>query len=398
MKYRKISKANKEQFQIVLNKTPFYAESGGQVGDTGTLNSIHEKVFITDTQKENNLIIHYSDALPENIDANFTAKVDSKRRNLITKNHSATHLLHAALKQVLGNHIAQKGSLVNEAQTRFDFSHFAKVTDQELSKIEQLVNQKVRENIHLYEQRNVPIEQAKAQGATALFGEKYGEFVRVITFDKDYSIELCGGTHVKATGEIGYFKLLNESAVAAGVRRIEAITADQSEAYFNLQEDEVKKIKTLLNNPKDIVKGVELLLEQNQELSKQLNVFMNEKAQLIKHELITKVVKFGSINAIIQEVDLQPEMIKNISFELKNQLDNLFLLLISANEGKPHVSLIISENLVAEKGLNATTIVRVLAKEIQGGGGGQPFYATAGGKNSAGIKSLIEKAEHLLGQ
>jgi alanyl-tRNA synthetase len=392
VKYRKIKKGNKEQYQIVLSRTPFYAESGGQVGDTGTLEADGDKVFITDTQKENNLIVHYADALPKNLEATFTAIINTNRRSSITKNHSATHLIHSALKQVLGSHVAQKGSLVNEQQTRFDFSHFSKVTDEEILQIEKIVNQKVRENILLNEQRNVPIQKAIDSGATALFGEKYGDFVRVITFDPAYSVELCGGTHVAATGEIGMVKLVAESAVAAGVRRIEAITGEGAENYFKEQSQVMTQIKSLLNNPKDVVKGVESLIEETNALKKQVEQFVHEKAQGIKKELLGKVESINGVNCIIATVNLPAEAIKNISFELKNQIDNLYCLLASDADGKPMISLIIAENLVAEKSLNATTIIRELAKDIQGGGGGQPFYATAGGKNVDGIKAVLEKA------
>lgn len=395
LKYRKIKKGTKEQYQIVLNRTPFYAESGGQVGDTGILEAYGKKIFITDTQKENNLIIHYADQLPENIEATFHAQIDLGRRSIITKNHSATHLLHAALKQVLGTHVAQKGSMVNDEQTRFDFSHFAKVTDEEVAQIERIVNQKVRENILLNEQRNVPIQQAMDSGATALFGEKYGDFVRVITFDRNYSVELCGGTHVKATGEIGYFKILAESAVAAGVRRIEAITANHAEDYLRNQLSTVRAVKELLNNPKDIVKGLELLLEENNKLKKQVDGFYLEKAQIAKNDLMKNVVAVNGINTIIGQVDLPSEAIKNISFEIRNQIENIFCLIGSNVDGKPSLSLIIADNLIQEKGLNATAIIRDLAKEIQGGGGGQPFYATAGGKNLDGLKAALNKAKGL---
>lgn len=395
LKYRKIKKGTKEQYQIVLNRTPFYAESGGQVGDTGILEADGKKIFITDTQKENNLIIHYADALPENIEATFHAQIDVGRRSIITKNHSATHLLHAALKQVLGTHVAQKGSMVNDEQTRFDFSHFAKVTDEEVAQIEQIVNQKVRENILLNEQRNVPIQQAMDSGATALFGEKYGDFVRVITFDRNYSVELCGGTHVKATGEIGYFKILAESAVAAGVRRIEAITANHAEDYLRSQLSTVRAVKELLNNPKDIVKGLELLLEENSKLKKQVDGFYLEKAQVAKNDLLKNVVPVNGINTIIGQVDLPAEAIKNISFEMRNQIENIFCLIGSNVDGKPSLSLIIADNLIQDKGLNATAIIRDLAKEIQGGGGGQPFYATAGGKNLDGLQAALNKAKGL---
>jgi alanyl-tRNA synthetase len=397
LRYRRIKKGNKEQYQLVLNRTPFYAESGGQVGDTGVLEANGKSVHITDTQKENNLIVHFCDKLPENPEAQFTARVNFNRRSLITKNHSATHLMHAALRKVLGTHVAQKGSLVNEEYTRFDFSHFAKVTDEESAQIEKIVNEQIRRNIALNEQRNVPIKVAQESGAMALFGEKYGEFVRVITFDRNYSVELCGGTHVKATGEIGYFKIIGESSVAAGVRRIEAITAKGAEAYLNEQITALDKVKELVKNPKDVVKGVETILQENDNLRKQLESLMHEKAKQVKAELLRKIVENGGVSMLVEQVDLNADAIKNISFELKQQINNLFCVLGSNVDGKPHLSVIISDTLVADKSLNATQIIRDLAKEIQGGGGGQPFYATAGGKNPEGLTKALEKAKGLLG-
>ncbi len=395
LRYRKIKKGNKEQYQLVLNRTPFYAESGGQVGDTGVLEYNGAKIRITDTQKENNLIVHFCDQLPADVNAVFTARVDFARRSLITRNHSATHLMHAALRKVLGTHVAQKGSLVNDEYTRFDFSHFAKVTDEEVHQIEVLVNEKIRENIALNEQRNVPIKQAQESGAMALFGEKYGEFVRMITFDRNFSVELCGGTHVKATGEIGYFKIVGESSVAAGVRRMEAITADVAEAWLNEQLSALSQVKELVKNPKDVVKGVEALLEENESLRKQLDILQLEKSRQVKAELLKKIVENGGVNMIVEQVDLNADAIKNISFELKQQVDHLFCVLGSNVDGKPHLSVIISDSLVASKSLNATQIIRTLAKEIQGGGGGQPFYATAGGKNPEGLTKALEGAKNI---
>lgn len=395
LRYRKIKKGNKEQYQLVLSRTPFYAESGGQVGDTGVIEANGKSVHITDTQKENNLIVHFCDKLPENPEAQFTARVNFNRRSLITKNHSATHLMHAALRKVLGTHVAQKGSLVNEEYTRFDFSHFAKVSDEELAQIEKIVNEQIRRNIALNEQRNVPIKVAQESGAMALFGEKYGEFVRVITFDRNYSVELCGGTHVKATGEIGYFKIVGESSVAAGVRRIEAITADGAEAWLNEQISALDKVKELVKNPKDIVKGVETILQENDTLRKQLESLMHEKAKQVKAELLKKIVENGGVSMLVEQVDLNADAIKNISFELKQQINNLFCVLGSNVDGKPHLSVIISDTLVADKSLNATQIIRDLAKEIQGGGGGQPFYATAGGKNADGLSKALERAKNI---
>ncbi len=397
-KYRKVKAKNKEQFQLVFDKTPFYAESGGQVGDTGYIETANEKIYITDTQKENNLIIHFVDALPESFEKKFRAVVDADKRNLTNNNHSATHLMHAALRKVLGTHVAQKGSLVNPNVTRFDFSHFSKVTDEELQQIEKIVNEKIRENIPLQEDRNVPIEEAKNRGAMALFGEKYGDSVRVITFDKNYSVELCGGTHVKATGEIGLFKITSESSVAAGVRRIEAITSSGAEAFYNEKLQLLAEVNSLLKNPKETLKGLQNVLDENARLKQELESLLNQKAKLIKAELMQKIIKLGDINLIAQVVELpNAEVIKNLSFEMKNSMDNLFLLLGAEVDGKPLISLTISDNLVKDKNLNATAIIRILAKEIQGGGGGQPFYATAGGKNLSGLQSAIEKGKGLIG-
>ncbi len=393
IKYRKVKSKNKEQYQLVFNQTPFYAESGGQVGDTGYIQNEKEKIFITDTQKENNQIIHLSDKLPVDLKADFIATVNNSRRRKITANHSATHLMHAALKQILGKHVVQKGSLVNDEHTRFDFAHFAKVSDEDIAKIEQLVNEKIRENIALDERRNVPIEEAKSMGATALFGEKYGDYVRVIIFDPAYSMELCGGTHVNATGEIGLFKILSESAVAAGVRRIEAITSIEAEKYIINQLTQLNTIKTELKNPKDIVIRVKELLSENEILQRQIDGFVHEKAQLIKADLLKNVKLQNGINVIAQKIDLtNADAIKNISFELRNQIPDSFILLASENDGKAMLSLIISDSLVQSGNLNATTVIRNISKHIQGGGGGQPFYATAGGKNPAGIDAASEEA------
>lgn len=397
LRYRKVKAKNKEQFQLVLNRTPFYAESGGQIGDTGFIESNSEKIAITDTQKENNLIIHYCDKLPKDLSALFKAKINTVRRNKITSNHSVTHLLHSALKLVLGTHVNQKGSLVNEAQTRFDFSHFSKVTDEEILKIEKIVNEKIRENIFLDEKRNVPIQQATDMGAMALFGEKYGEFVRVITFDPSYSVELCGGTHVKATGQIGQIKIIAESAVAAGVRRIEAITGENAEKYFEAQQVQLNLIMELLKQPKDVVQKIQSLIDENGVLQTQINSLFADKTQQIKKELLTKIKLLNGVNYLAEKIDLpSADAVKNLSFELKQQVDNLFFVAGVEIDGKALISLIISENLIKEKNLNATNIIRELAKEIQGGGGGQPFYATAGGKNPEGLASALEKASSFL--
>jgi alanyl-tRNA synthetase len=396
IQYRKVKAKGKEQFQIVLDKTPFYAESGGQVGDTGVLESANEKINVTDTKKENGIIIHFTDKLPENFTQTFIAKVNGERRHLTENNHSATHLLHAALRKVLGTHVEQKGSLVNEDYLRFDFSHFSKVTDEEIAKIEAIVNEKIRENI-ASDIKEMPIEEAKKTGAMALFGEKYGDVVRVVTFDKKYSIELCGGTHVPATGQIGLFKISSEGAVAAGIRRIEAITSLKAEQFFNDQNKLVNEIRSLLKNPKDVLKSVENLIDHNTELQKQIEQMLRDKAKGLKSELINKKQSINGINFIAEKIELDSaDAIKDLSFEIRNQVDNLFMVLGADVKGKPSLSIIISDNLVADKKLNAGTIVRELGKEIQGGGGGQPFYATAGGTNSQGIAKALEKAKSYL--
>jgi alanyl-tRNA synthetase len=394
-KYRKVTAKGKEQYQLVLDKTPFYAESGGQVGDTGELVFPDGEVIdVTDTKKENGLIVHYVDKLPDDIDDALTAIVDKDRRNNIMNNHSATHLLHAAMKQVLGTHVNQKGSLVNNDYLRFDFSHFAKVTDEELAQIEAIVNEKVRENIALKEERNVPYDIAISSGVTALFGEKYGDFVRVITFDDKFSKELCGGTHVKATGAIGYFKIVAESAVAAGVRRIEAITGIAAETFINEQTKLVFQVKELLKNPKDIAKSIESLLDENVRLKKEIEKTILEKSSGLKDELAKKTEAINGINFIAQKVELpNADAIKNLAYNLKDIVPNLYLVLAAVIDDKPNITVMIADNLVKEKGLDAGKIVRELAKEIQGGGGGQPFFATAGGKDVSGLDKVLVNAK-----
>jgi alanyl-tRNA synthetase len=398
IKYRKVKAKGKEQFQLVLDKTPFYAESGGQVGDIGDLIFPNgEIVKITDTKKENGLIVHFTDELPETLDDALTAYVDPERRSNIENNHSATHLLHAAMKQVLGSHVNQKGSLVNADYLRFDFSHFSKVTEQEIVQIETIVNQKIRENILLKEERDVPYQQALDSGVTALFGEKYGDHVRVITFDDGFSKELCGGTHVKATGSIGFFKIISESAVAAGVRRIEAITGEGVEKYINEQSQLVQQLKELLKNPKDIAKSIETLLEENNRLKKEIEKSVNEKASGLKTELAQKAEHVNGVNFIAQKVALpNAEAIKTLAYQLKDIVSDLFLVLAADIDGKPSLTVMIAENLVKERGLNAGNIIRELAKEVQGGGGGQPFFATAGGKDVTGLDRALEKAREFL--
>ncbi len=400
LKYRKVKAKGKEQYQIVLRQTPFYAESGGQVGDTGRLED-HSRQFwvdITDTKKENGLTVHFTDLLPDNLEGKFWAVVDEDKRILTEDNHSATHLLHAALKQVLGQHVNQKGSLVNADYLRFDFSHFAKVTDEELAQVEVIVNQKIRENIKLKEQRNVPYQDAIESGVTALFGEKYGDYVRMITFDDHFSKELCGGTHVKATGQIGSFKIISESAVAAGVRRIEAITADKAEQFFLDQRRELGHLKALLNGSKDLSAAVQALLDENAKLKKEIEKTTLERVGNLKNEIVHHVRGINGVNLIAKHIDLQSaDAVKNLAFSLKDMVDNLFLVFTTEVDGKPGITVMLSDHLV-KKGMNASNIVRELGKEIQGGGGGQPFYATAGGKNPDGLAKVLEKAESFIPQ
>ncbi len=399
IKYRKVKAKGKEQYQIVLAQTPFYAESGGQIGDTGRLED-HSRQFwveITDTKKENGVIVHFTDTLPADLEGKFWAVIDEEKRKETENNHSATHLLHAALKQVLGHHVNQKGSLVNSDYLRFDFSHFAKVTDEELNQIEDIVNAKIRENIPLKEQRNVPYQEAIESGVTALFGEKYGDFVRVITFDDHYSKELCGGTHVKATGQIGFFKLTAESAVAAGVRRIEAITGQRSAAVIREHFELVKHLGALLNNPKDFVSALGKIIEDNGSLKKEIEKTISERAVALRTDLESQIHNIDGVNFIATVVDLpNADAVKTLAYAVKGAVQNLFLVLGVVIDGKPQLTVAIDDELVKAKGYNAGQIVRELAKEIQGGGGGQPFYATAGGKDAAGMSKAIEKAKNFL--
>jgi alanyl-tRNA synthetase len=407
VRYRQVKDKNKTLYQIVLDKTPFYAESGGQVGDSGELvnNDNHLKISIFDTKKENDLTVHFTDeksfaSFLTLSDKNiiFGAKINVSKRLLTQSNHSATHLLQAALKQVLGNHVQQKGSLVNNEMLRFDFAHFSKLTDEEILKIERIVNQRIRENIKLDERRNVPIQEATEKlGATALFGEKYGDFVRVVTFDEGFSRELCGGTHVQATGEIGFFKIISESSISAGVRRIEAVTALKAEETINEQFDTVTRLQEFLKT-KDVQKTVEVLFEERNKLQKEIEKFQQVQAQAQKQILISKVEKIGNLNFIAQKVEVaNADNVKTIAYELKNQIENLFAVLVAEINEKPQITVMISENLVTEKGFHAGNIVKELAKEVKGGGGGQAFYATAGGNDVSGLGKVLEKAKLIVG-
>lgn len=396
IKYRVVKDKKGDKFQLVLDKTPFYAESGGQVGDTGYLISDSEKIRVMDTKKENDLIVHFVEKLPSTPEARFSAEVDQVKRTLTMNNHTATHLLQSALKEVLGDHVQQRGSLVNDHVLRFDFSHFSKMTEEEISKVEDIVNAKIRENIPLIEKRNVPIEDAKKMGATALFGEKYGDYVRVITFDPNYSVELCGGTHVPSTAQIGLFKITSEGSVASGVRRIEAITSVEAEKYLKEQESLLKEIQDLLKNPKDLKKAVETLLQERNDLKKEIEGLHLEKAAGVKTELLNQFVSGDGVNTLIAKVTLpNADSLKKLAYELKNEVDTAFAILAAEIDGKPQIAVILDEGLVQSKNLNAGQIVRDLAKEIQGGGGGQPFFATAGGKNLAGLDNVVAKAKEM---
>jgi alanyl-tRNA synthetase len=384
------SKKDGVLYQIVLDNTPFYPEGGGQVGDKGTLVSANETIDIIDTKKENNLILHFAKQLPESINADFVAKVNTDLRTSTSKNHSATHLMHLALRTILGTHVEQKGSLVNPNYLRFDFSHFAKVTDEELHRVEALVNAQIEAHLQLVEHQNIPIKEALDKGAMALFGEKYGDNVRMIEFGK--SKELCGGIHVKNTAEIWHFKIISEGAVAAGIRRIEAITGDAVKDYYTNQEGILNEIKELLKNPQDVLKAVLTIQDENMKLSKQIEVLMKDKVKNLKTSLASEIKTVNGVQFLAKQVDLDPIGAKDLAYELGTLGTNIFLVLATSEDGKPTISCYISKELVAEKSLNASNVVRELGKYIQGGGGGQPFFATAGGKISAGIAEALEKS------
>ncbi|MEM9674602.1 MAG: alanine--tRNA ligase [Bacteroidota bacterium] len=397
VKYRQIQEKKSSYYQLVLDKTPFYAEGGGQVGDTGVLETNGEHVFIFDTKKENDLIVHFTKKLPTNLDATFQCVVDSKKRQYTQNNHSATHLMHAALRQVLGDHVQQRGSLVNDQLLRFDFSHFSRMTKEEIQQVEQMVNERIRKNIQLEELRKTPIDEAKAMGAMALFGEKYGEEVRVIVFDRDFSVELCGGTHVPATGHLGFFKIISEGSVAAGVRRIEAITGLAAETHVREQEGLLSSIKETLKNPRDLQKAVDGLLSERNQLQKQIESLQQEKAAGIKQELIDKAYSVNGAQVITEKVSLpQADMLKQLAFNLKNQVDALVMVLAANINDKPQIAVVVDEKFTQSHDLHAGQMIKQLAKHIQGGGGGQPFFATAGGKDVNGLDKVLEEAKEMI--
>ena len=395
LRYRQVKQKNQTLYQIVLSDTPFYAESGGQVGDTGVLCSEFETIEIIDTKKENNLPIHIAKKLPEHMEAPMMACVDTDKRAACAANHSCTHLLDEALREVLGTHVEQKGSLVSPDSLRFDFSHFQKVTDEELRKVEHLVNAKIRENVALQEYRNIPIEEAKELGAIALFGEKYGDEVRVIQFGN--SIEFCGGTHVSSTGKIGMVRIISESSVAAGVRRIEAITGEKVENMIDKIQDTMADLKALFNNVPDLKSAIRKAIEENAGLKKQVEEFMKEKAASLKNELMANAKEMGGVKVIKTVAPISADVAKDIAFQLKGEVTGSLLVVIgSVESGKPMLTVMLSEDLV-KNGLKAGNLVKEAAKLIQGGGGGAPHFATAGGKNSEGLLSAVDKVIELAG-
>ena len=395
LRYRQIKQKNQTLYQIVLSDTPFYAESGGQIGDTGVLVSEFETIDIIDTKKENNLPIHIAKKLPEHLEAPMMACVDTDKRAACAANHSCTHLLDEALRQVLGTHVEQKGSLVTPDSLRFDFSHFQKVTPEQIREVEHLVNAKIRENVPLTEYRNLPIEKAKELGAIALFGEKYGDEVRVVQFGS--SIEFCGGTHVSATGKIGMVKIISESSVAAGIRRIEAVTGAKVEEMFDTVQDAINDLKALFNNAPDLKAAISKYIEENAGLKKQMEEFMKEKEAAVKNKLIEGAKEINGVKVIQAVLPMPADAVKNIAFQLKGQFpENLFVVIGSVFENKPLLTVTMSDDQV-KAGLNAGQLVREAAKLIQGGGGGQPHFATAGGKNPDGLSAAVDKIVSLAG-
>jgi len=390
-RYRKVKAKGKELYQLVFNITPFYAEGGGQLGDKGYIKNDEEKIEIIDTKKEHNQIIHFVKTLPKFPKSKFKAVVSGTKRKHTEANHSATHLLHYALRKVLGEHVEQKGSLVDDKHLRFDFSHFKKMDKEEIRDVEFMVNDLIRQNIQLDEKRSIPIQKAQEMGAMSLFGEKYGDVVRVIKFGD--SIELCGGTHVQATGEIGYFVITSESAIASGIRRIEAITSLNAERYLKEELNTLDDIRALFKSPKNLQQSVQTLLDENNKLKKQIEANQKEKAKGLKGELLKKSIQINGIDVIAEQIEVDSaQSIKDIAFQLKGEQDNLFLVLGSKINDKANIAVMISDKLVKDKDLHAGKIIKEISREIQGGGGGQAFFATAGGKNPDGIKKAIEKA------
>ncbi|MEW6772813.1 MAG: alanine--tRNA ligase [Bacteroidota bacterium] len=396
IKYRSIKQKNKQLYQIVLEETPFYPEGGGQIGDTGVLIFGEEKIRVIDTKKETGNIIHFVEKLPQNIESKVIARVDNEKRLSAARNHSATHLLQAALRTIIGKHIEQKGSLVHPDYLRFDFSHFSKLTDEQIAEVEKLVNKKILENIEV-EIKYMPIEDAKKIGAMALFGEKYDDIVRVVIFDKEYSIELCGGTHIRRTGDIGLFKIISEEAVSAGIRRIEAITGIAALEYVQKLHSQIKNINDALKINKDTDKRILQLLDENKELKKQLADAIKQQAQALKQQLKNKIIQHQNKNILIEHIDLESaDEVKNILFELNNEYPNFIGLLAHSQKEKVYLSLIISQDVVKQEGWNASKIIREISKYIKGGGGGQPHFAQAGGSDKSAVSQAFQEFKKIL--
>jgi alanyl-tRNA synthetase len=397
LKYRTVNTKGKDQYHIVLNRTPFYGESGGQAGDKGMLTIGEETVKVLDTQKENELTVHIVNRFPEQMDAPVHAQVYEQQRRSTEANHSAVHLMHAALHRILGEHALQKGQDVNDKRLRFDFSHFEAVKPEELLQIEQMVNEKIRADIPLEEERNLPIDEAKASGAMMLFGEKYGDEVRVITFDRDFSRELCGGTHVSATGKIGQFKILSESSVAAGIRRIEAVTAETAEAFFRAELEALNEVRALMKNPADVVKSIHSLQEENKALKKEIEKMLNAQAGALKDQLSSKAENINGVQFIGARLPLNDNgAIKNLAFQLEKEVDRLVAVLGAESNGKALLTIIISRKVAEEGKFNAGQMIRQAARHIKGGGGGQPHFATAGGKHPDGLEAAIAAAREMV--
>jgi len=396
LRYRLVKQKTKTYYQIVLSRTPFYAEMGGQVGDSGSLTDGDATIEIFDTKRENNLPVHLTAKLPTDPTATFITKVDGKKRQATENNHTATHLLHEALREVLGTHVEQKGSFVSPDSLRFDFSHFQKVTDAEMRQVEELVNAKIRENRPLDEKRNLPIAEARAMGAMALFGEKYGDAVRVVKFGS--SVELCGGTHVKATGEIGFFKVAAESSVASGIRRIEAVTGVGAEQFVQDQQDLLKGIREIFNNAPNVLQNIQKAIEENSALKKQAESFMQEKMLQLRDHLLKRAEDINDVKVIRHTGDENPELMRSLTSQFKGKFADVKFLFVAGTifEGKPSLTVFLSQPMI-DAGFNASLIVREAAKAIDGGGGGQPFLATAGGKNADGIEKAIAKVIELIG-
>ena len=397
LRHRKVTEKGTDFNQLLLDKTPFYAEGGGQVGDIGTLDFGGEIIKVLDTKKENNLIIHYIDKIPNNINKPAVAKVDVHRRSLIESNHSATHLMHAALRQVLGEHVQQKGSLVREDLLRFDFSHFEKMTQEQIKEVESIVNSKIRSNIQLDERRSIPISEAQEAGAMMLFGEKYGDSVRMITFGSDYSVELCGGCHVDSTGQLGLFKIVQESGVAAGVRRITAISSEGAEKYLSEKLSELEHITGLFKNPKDLSKSIVALQDENKELQKKIDQLIADQAGDIKKILKDKISSDSGVNFLAEKVDISDsKAVKTLLFNLEKEVGNAAFLLGMESNGKAQLMIILSKNIVEEKGWHAGNLVKEVSKAINGGGGGQAFFASAGGTKPAGIDEALTAFKNII--